>query len=383
VRFATAEDEARAVLVEARILRGGCDGTTIYTVDLVVSGTTMARAPEELAKGPYGFAARARDENCIWFAETCIEDDLPQDVETPLIVLLGAGDEMAACSVARCTEGRCDGEVRDGGTPADGGGMRDGGMDAGRDGGVETPDGTIPDGNVVDAPPNLDGCVPETEVCDGRDNNCNSIVDDGFRICGDEDASCVMGACTCGAGSTYSMGRCYATDVDPMNCGTVGHTCAATEYCTLGSCECRVGLVRATSGARMGECVDRTSDPLACGSGYASCAAMGSMRSCRNTCEDSCNTGQTRCDVSSASCTSCGSCIPDALLASHPLHCGGCGIACAADEVCVEGGCRSYRATSSCGECEGTRPTCCTYDGSRLCLGGISACPAAGTFWLP
>lgn len=372
VRFATPADEARAVLVEARILRGGCDGTVVYAADLEIGAAVTAMAPGELEKGRYGFAARARDASCVWFAEECVEDDLPQEVATPIIVLLAAGPEMAACAPALCVDGRCEGEVRDGGTPD--GGTPDGGR---RDGG-ETPDGTVPDGFT----PVPDGCVSSTEVCDDMDNDCNGAVDDGFRICGDEDATCVSGTCECGGGATYDMGRCYRTDQDPENCGTVGHVCATSEYCAMGSCECRVGLVRATSGERMGECVDRTSDPLACGSGYENCSDMGSMRSCRTNCEDACTSGQTTCSVSSGDCSAsgCNACVPTTSLASHPLHCGGCGIACAVDEVCVGSACHTYRP--GCSECEGA-DECCTYDGNSICVSGISTCPSSGTFWAP
>lgn len=377
VRFASPDDEARAVLIEARILRGGCDGTPVYAADLMPGGPSMAMSPDELAQGLYGFAARARDADCVWFAENCVEDDLPQEVEAPIIVLLTAGPESAECAPAMCVAGRCEGELRDGG-PSDSG-MR---MDGGRMDGGDRTDGGRDGGGTDGFVPPRDGCTSSPEVCDNRDNDCNGMVDDGFRICGDENARCTSGTCTCGSGMTYSGMRCYFTDADPQNCGTVGHACADTEYCSGGTCTCRVGLVRATSGARMGECVDRTNDPLACGSGFANCGTMGSMRSCRTTCEDACTAGQTRCDVSSATCSGCGRCVIDTNLASDPENCGGCGIACATDEVCVESACHSYFPVASCGDCEGTR-TCCTYDGSRFCVSGISACPSAGPYWAP
>ena len=48
-------------------------------------------------------------------------------------------------------------------------------------------------------------CVPET--CDGADNDCNGVVDNGFNL-----------------------------QTDAANCGTCGHACAAGQTCAAGAC---------------------------------------------------------------------------------------------------------------------------------------------------
>ncbi len=70
-----------------------------------------------------------------------------------------------------------------------------------------------------DANVRVDGCTPSgTEQCNGRDDDCNGIVDDGFDI-----------------------------DTDPANCGRCGNVCAiphAFPGCTGGSCDvdhCQIG----------------------------------------------------------------------------------------------------------------------------------------------
>ena len=66
----------RAAVVDARILRGGCDGPEIYGVALRPRGA-MALAPPVLEPGVWGFAASAHDASCVRFAEVCNAITLP------------------------------------------------------------------------------------------------------------------------------------------------------------------------------------------------------------------------------------------------------------------------------------------------------------------
>jgi hypothetical protein len=75
---------ARATLVEAQVRRGGCDGSTLFSTR--ISAAEAGDNPTELAPGRYGFYARARDANCVWFATGCTEARLPSD--TTLTVVL-------------------------------------------------------------------------------------------------------------------------------------------------------------------------------------------------------------------------------------------------------------------------------------------------------
>ena len=133
---------------------------------------------------------------------------------------------------------------------------------------------------------------PTTEVCDGRDNDCNGEVDEGvcqggacftdgdcaglfsnaFGVC--VDATCEPGACeqgfsdcdgnkvangcetfgpcippgpTCSPSETDCNGACTDLTTDPSNCGTCGQACPAGDACQNGACtpatECGNGSV--------------------------------------------------------------------------------------------------------------------------------------------
>jgi hypothetical protein len=67
---------ARASLVEASVIVGGCSGDeVVYSVRF--AGASAAVAPPTLAPGSYGFAARARDASCRWYAAGCADVMLP------------------------------------------------------------------------------------------------------------------------------------------------------------------------------------------------------------------------------------------------------------------------------------------------------------------
>jgi len=137
----------------------------------------------------------------------------------------------------------------------------------------------IPDASEVDAGPIVDAgpdaCVPTEEVCDGEDNNCDGIIDDGFDLendpenCGEcnnvcefdnafahcEEGECVMGACmpgywdlneddsdgceygclptnggveTCDGRDNNCDGETdegFDLDNDPMHCGECNNVC--------------------------------------------------------------------------------------------------------------------------------------------------------------
>jgi hypothetical protein len=73
----------------------------------------------------------------------------------------------------------------------------------------------------------LDVCVhdvcPALEVCDGLDNDCDGIPDDG-------------GVCICPADEADCGGACVDTLFDELNCGGCGMACAAGETCNRGIC---------------------------------------------------------------------------------------------------------------------------------------------------
>jgi hypothetical protein len=119
----------------------------------------------------------------------------------------------------------------------------------------------------VDGSVRCTGAVPGTlEVCDGRDNDCNGMVDDGIAPagpCGRAVGACRPGSLTCAAGRLVCTGGvgpvmevCNGVDDDcdtvvdngvdllrdPTNCGRCGVNCGAlfphaVGVCNAGRCE--------------------------------------------------------------------------------------------------------------------------------------------------
>jgi hypothetical protein len=91
-------------------------------------------------------------------------------------------------------------------------------------------------------------CVQVTassEVCNGRDDDCNGLTDEGATCAGGLD--CVNGSC---------LGRCDA------GCPG-GYACDATGHCAPGACQCG-----ACEKCRAGLCIDVCAD-VDCGPGYS------------------------------------------------------------------------------------------------------------------
>jgi len=144
---------------------------------------------------------------------------------------------------------------------------------------------------------------PEGETCNGRDDDCDGIADNGASChlpgevctngacgcpeerrcqewCADLDndttncgacgnvcplgADCVGGSCACPEAEEVCGGRCVDTDSDAANCGGCGNACAVNEQCTAGVCGCGGDLCG-------GVCTDRNTDPENCGACGRSC----------------------------------------------------------------------------------------------------------------
>jgi MYXO-CTERM domain-containing protein len=161
---------------------------------------------------------------------------------------------------------------------------------------------------------------PSAEKCDGLDNDCNGMVDDGDGLC-PVGFSCIRGVCTgpcgdlefpCGGGLVCDNGLCVESSC-------VGVTCPAGQVCHGGTCRgpcdgivCPIGQV-----CRVGRCAD----PCA----GVSCSADSVCRNgvCVQKCQClACDTGFA-CEMSTGRCVS-----------------SGCeNMTCAAGQVCDKGAC--------------------------------------------
>lgn len=143
-----------------------------------------------------------------------------------------------------------------------------------------------------------------------------------------------------GIGEMRCDGSCVNTYADPMNCGTCGRVCAS---CDWGQCRCGGSLVMCEREHR--------------------CVASSDYTVAR--CVGTCSEGLTNCVTSCAD------------LANNSLHCGACGHACAADNMCVGGVCVCRQpGTERCGDvCVSTQnnPLHCGRCGA-VCTGITSEC---------
>lgn len=100
--------ENRAVAIEASILQGGCGGGTVVWMQEVPAASAGFDDPPTLGEGRYGFAARARDASCVWYASGCREIDMPGENQGSLLVVLEALEPPEpACPVDQCIAGGC------------------------------------------------------------------------------------------------------------------------------------------------------------------------------------------------------------------------------------------------------------------------------------
>lgn len=187
-----------------------------------------------------------------------------------------------------------------------------------------------------------------TETCNGRDDDCDGVVDDGAECAGA--AVCTGGACVCPP-SQQCGGSCVDTQVDPANCGACGHVCPSGAPCVGGACACPSGTTDCGTA-----CVNTGTDPANCGACGGVCAA-GYV----------CSAGH--CTCTKLPCG--GACVDDQ---SDPNNCGGCGIACPAGVACVNGSCACPKCGGVCVDVQ-TDPNNCGAC-SKVCAAGPHATSA-------
>lgn len=102
-RFAPVSLRDDAVLVEARVLAGGCGGAELSAYRFAL-GERTGTEPAPLDEGTYGLSVRARDRSCAWFAEGCVAVQVPSDEGAVTVVLEARTPEVDCLS---CVDGRC------------------------------------------------------------------------------------------------------------------------------------------------------------------------------------------------------------------------------------------------------------------------------------
>lgn len=278
--------------------------------------------------------------------------------------------------------------------------------------------------------PQVCGCVADSdeERCgDGRDNDCDGVVDD-CRICDgrfvadDDPEHC--GGCgnVCGPGNLCLDGECVCANVDellcdgacvdpnasPFHCGRCGRACEDGRECVDGECGCPESRPDLCEGRG---CFDFADDSFNCGScgircplaqrcieGECACPADAGSTLCGSECVDTdtnarhcgacgnvcpfgttCVDGECDCGFGAEQCGS--ACIETS---TDPANCGACGNACRGDQTCIAGSCRCPTGSTECGGiCIDTSfdPNNCGACGMRCptgasCDSGVCACGA-------
>ncbi|NMC71862.1 MAG: hypothetical protein GYA57_17605 [Myxococcales bacterium] len=230
-------------------------------------------------------------------------------------------------------------------------------------------------------PPNGPGCTPPVETCDGTDQDCDTVCDNGFGCCRGQVGACTTslgapGSRTCGSDCTWgactaSGEACNGTDDDgdglcdedfecclgstgacSTTCSTTGtRSCSTT--CSWGTCSPPPETCNGTDDNcnglcddGVGECCRGASGPCStsCGTtGTRSCSASCTWGICTppaeicngtdDNCNGVCDEGYPCCARASLACTtSCGT--PGTQLCSDACTAGSC---CAAAETCGNG----------------------------------------------
>lgn len=278
-------------------------------------------------------------------------------------------------------------------------------------------------------------CVPVSETCDGDDQDCDGVIDDGESLCSLQHATarCARGACVierCRAGFADCDGRaetgCETALGTTTDCGACDDVCRApTPFCAPGSGETRACAASCPADLSEcgGACVDTDVDLHHCGACDAECAPVHGVGRCAAgacsiagcepswaDCDDDTDTG---CEASLESDRTCGTCSLDCTAATSGTctigRCdagacvtvpGGPGVTCRpAASVCdvaetcsADGTCPPDRFAvagiacrdSACGGldprelCTGTSGTCPPPCGCERepCCPGVNACSA-------
>ena len=149
-------------------------------------------------------------------------------------------------------------------------------------------------------PGGLGRCCKPTgpEVCNGLDDDCNGLVDDGFppEPCNGKDDDC-----------DGKIDNGFDLQNDPANCGACSHACQTNEFCSIGTCvkrgetDCADGIDNDDDGKT--DCADPDCNLEPCGS---RCECRGGVKSERNCTDGLDNDGDGKTDCADEDCAGAG-----------------------------------------------------------------------------
>lgn len=281
------------------------------------------------------------------------------------------------------------------------GGMGDGGNGDADDGGTD-------DDALTDA-----GCIPSgAEECDGKDNDCNGLVDDGVLpmvgdLCPNQMGQCAGGVYECANGAL----QCTKTG-SPETCNGLDDNCNGTPdegdpggggKCGTDMGECVAGQYHCNAQTGMVECMgyqDHTGDPELCDAKDNDCDGnfdenIGSLGNCGPTTNNGeCTIGSLMCQGGSQICVGavfpkfetcndldddCDTQVDEIFFKqTDPANCGTCGNKCAAtSKTCINSPVATVNgdACTMDADCQGG--TCVVNSQPRCVTGGCTfACNA-------